>query len=55
MFQASCDRIGADFENEKAMNVQIIRWIKIIRWIIGENYTFFRERESLAESSLKVR
>ena len=44
MFQASCDRIGADFENEKAMNVQIIRWIKnypLDNW--RELYFFQRE------------
>lgn len=55
MFQSNYAKIAKDFENEKAMNVQIIRWMTIIRWIIRENYTFFRERESLAESFLKVR
>lgn len=36
-------KIGKDFDIKKAMNVQVV------------NYTFFRERESSAGSSLKVR
>jgi len=46
MFQNKCAKIAKDFEMEKAMNVQAVAI---------EDYTFFRERESSAESSLKVR
>ena len=46
MFQNNYAKISKDFEMKKAMNVQAVAI---------EDYTFFRERESPAESSLKVR
>jgi len=45
-FHSIYAKIAKDFEMEKAMNVQAVAI---------EDYTFFRERESPAESSLKVR
>ena len=46
MFRSNYAKIAKDFEMVKAMNVQAVAI---------EDYTFFRERESPAESSLKVR
>ena len=46
MFQKNCDRIKIDIE--KAQMVQA-------KQFATDGYTFFRERESPAESSLKNR
>lgn len=45
MFHNNYAKIAKDFEMEKAMNVQAV--------MPRDCYTFFRERESPAESSLK--